>query len=339
MFATTVPGLAPIARGALSDVPSVTVRHTGFDGRADLVLFDADRAASVLTLGLTEDVFVEVGRTLRSEGDRPGWIAARIWRPARVERALSLWAGEVGPLERAMTFRVIARVLQERSFQRTELRRQLTDAIQRDRPAWRVADPADLEVWISEYVHGRFVAGLRLSDVRMRQGGSGGRVAERPGALRPTVANAMVRLAGAPGSTLLDPCCGAGTILGEAQRAGWDAVGFDIDPEAVELARQNVPSAEIRSGDVRHLELADRSVAACVSNLPFGQQYAVQGTMHDWLRAATGEMCRVTRSGGTVVLLAPEMPRRGLDPGLEPRERYPIRLLGTGATIWVYHRA
>jgi hypothetical protein len=80
----------------------------------------------------------------------------------------------VRPLAGAMTFRVIARVLQERSFLRTDLRHQLTRAIQRDRPRWRVEDPAQIEVWVSEYAHGRLVAGLRLSDERMRH--DGGRV-------------------------------------------------------------------------------------------------------------------------------------------------------------------
>ncbi|HLB76798.1 MAG TPA: hypothetical protein VJO72_07170, partial [Candidatus Dormibacteraeota bacterium] len=59
-----------------------------------------------------------------------------------------------------------------------------------------------IEVWISEYLPGRFVAGLRLSDVKMRQ--HEGRLVEREGALRPTVASAMVRLAGDGAGLLLD---------------------------------------------------------------------------------------------------------------------------------------
>ena len=283
-------------------------------------------------MGLTEDVFVEVGRTLRSEGDRPAWIAGRIWRSERVQQALSVWAEEVRPLSGAMTFRVIARVLQALSFMRTELRRQLTDAIKRDRPKWRIGDPAQIEVWISEYLPGRFVAGLRLSDVKMRQ--HEGRLVEREGALRPTVASAMVRLAGDGAELLLDPCCGSGTILGEALAARWDARGLDIDPEAVRIARQNVPNADVQVGDARKLEFADASVGACVSNLPFGQQYSVQGDMGSWLRSVLGEMARVTRAGGKVILLAPDVPRSVVPGQLRMRERFPIRLLGTKTTIW-----
>jgi tRNA G10 N-methylase Trm11 len=329
-----VPGLGPMVSRELGRLAGVVVRGSGFDGRSDVVLFDAERGSrpAIADLGLAEDVFVEVGRTLRGEGDRPGWIAGRVWRPERVQRALSVWAEEVRPLSASMTFRVIARVLQERSFLRTELRQQVARAIQRDRPRWRVEDPAQVEVWVVEYAAGRFVVGLRLSDRRMRQ--HAGRVVEREGALRPTVARAMTVLAGAPGGVLLDPCCGSGTILREALAVGWRARGLDIDPEAVRAARRNAPGADVRVGDARRLEVADHGVGASVSNLPFGQRYSVQGDAHDWLRSVLGELARVTRPGGRVVLLHPRLPHSVVPATLRVRDRVPIRLLGMGTTIW-----
>jgi 23S rRNA G2445 N2-methylase RlmL len=338
MFATAVPGLGPMVGRELGRLPGVVARDSGFDGRSDVVLFEAERGSrsAVVDLGLAEDVFVEVGRTLRSDGDRPGWIAGRVWRPERVQRALSVWAEEVRPLSGAMTFRVIARVLQERSFLRTELRQQVARAVQRDRPRWRVEDPAQLEVWVVEYAAGRFVVGLRLSDQRMRQ--HDGRVVEREGALRPTVARAMVALAGEPRGVLLDPCCGSGTILGEALAAGWRARGLDIDPEAVQAARRNAPGADVRVGDARGLEVADHGVGASVSNLPFGQRYGVQGDLDGWLRSVLGELARVTRPGGRVVLLHPRLPHPVVPRTLRMRDRVRIRLLGMETTIWVYDR-
>ena len=338
MFVTTVPGLGPMVSRELGRLPGIVVRDSSFDGRSDVVLFETARAgrSAVTDLGLAEDVFVEVGRTLRAEGDRSGWIAGRLWRPERVQRALSVWAEEVRPLAGSMRFRVIARVLQERSFLRTDLRRQLTRAIQRDRPRWRVQDPAQIEVWVSEYAQGRFVAGLRLSDERMRQ--HGGRVVEREGALRPTVARAMVLLASEPSGAALDPCCGSGTILRELLAGGWEARGLDIDPDAVRAARRNAPGVAVGVGDARSLELADQSVAACVSNLPFGQQYSVHGDMHPWLRSVLGEMARVTRPGGRVVLLVPQLPRTVVPGTLRLRDRFRIRLLGTATSIWVFDR-
>ncbi len=338
LIAFTVPGLATLLAEELRSMTGVKVEDTGSDGRADVVLFTAEASALryVLTSRLAEDIFVEAGRTLRSEGDRAQWIAGRLWRPERARRALTARAQMTRPARERTTFRVIARVLQERSFLRTDLRRQLTDAIQRQQPKWRFADPADIEVWVVEYQPGKIVVGVRVSDVRMRQ--HDGRDVERSGALRPAVAAAMVELAGKPDGILLDPCCGSGTILVEAAEAGWQAEGIDIDPDAVRIARKNAPGIEVRQGDVRHLTFDDCWVRACVSNLPFGKQYAVQQDMKDWLRAALSEMTRITQPGGRIVLLAPSIPRHAVPDKFLLAERIPIRLLGTKTTIWAYDR-
>lgn len=338
MFATCMQGLGPLVRRELEDLPGVRVTDSGFDGRADIVMFEVDRGRrpDVMSLRTTDDVFVEVGRTLRSDGDNPKWIASRIWRPERVQRALSVWAEEHRPLRSAMTYRVIARVLQEQSFLRTDLRRELSRTIGSDRPRWDIDDPAQIEVWVSEYRRGRILAGLRLTDVRMRQ--HAGRTIERPGALRPAVAAAMVALAGSPTGELLDPCCGSGTILSEAMAVGWRAQGRDIDPDAVQIAQANAPGALIRVGDARHLDLPDESVESCASNLPFGRQYGVEGEMSAWLSAVLSELARVTRPAGTVVLLAPDIPRSAVSSALRQTSRFTLRLLGTSTTLWTFER-
>jgi 23S rRNA G2445 N2-methylase RlmL len=338
MFAFAVPGLATQLADELGSVAGVWVNDSGFDGRSDVVTFTAPASAlsELLAVRLAEDVFVEVGRTLRADGDRAAWIANRLWRPQRAGRALAARARLVRPPRSRASFRVVTRVLQERSFLRTDLRRELSAAVQRQQPQWRFADPSDLEVWVVEYQPGKIIAGLRASDQRMRQ--HDGRTAERRGALRPTVAAAMVRLAGGPGGVLLDPCCGSGTILVEAARAGWYAHGADLDPDAARTARRNARAATVPVADARRLPIRDGSVAACVSNLPFGQQYGVDGGMDEWLRAVLGELCRVTRPGGRVVLLAPGIPRDAVPRQLRQTDRLPIRLLGTRPSICAYDR-
>jgi 23S rRNA G2445 N2-methylase RlmL len=340
MFATCLPGLGQLLRRQLDQRPGITTTDVGFDGRADAVLFDADRGYrdEAFAMRTTEDLFVEVGRTLRAEGDKAQWIAGRLWHPQQVERGLSIWAESGRPLGRSMTFRVIARVLSENSFRRTDLRQQLSRVVSEDRTKWRFSDPAQLEVWVTEFRAGHFVAGLRLTDSSMRQ--HEGRDIERQGALRPTVAAAMVNLAGEPAGTLLDPCCGSGTILAEAQSVGWKVRGSDIDPDAVAVSLRNVPAAQVIRGDGRHLDLEGASIGACVSNLPFGQQFAVQGGMDEWLHGVLAELARVTRPNGHIVLLAPEIPRSAIRmAGLRAEKRYPINLLGVKSTIWAFRRA
>jgi SAM-dependent methyltransferase len=339
MFATVVPGLTALVTSDLEQLPGVHVTGGGFDGRSDVILFDVDRGGrpGLWTLRTIEDLFAEVGRTTRSGGDSAPGIAGRLWRPDGVQRALSAWAADVRPLSGAMTYRVIARVQQEQAFLRTELRRGLTQAIGRDKPRWKTADPAQLEVWASEYAPGRLVAGLRLSDASMRQ--HEGRETERAGSLRPTVAALMVGLAGEPRDVLLDPCCGAGTILSEALAAGWpDVQGSDVEAAAVEIAGRNVPRAGVIQGDARSIDLPDASVDAVVSNLPFGQQYEVEGSMRTWMSAVLGELTRVTAPGGRVVLLAPVVPVSVMPRPLRVIRQEPVRLLGTKTTLWVCDR-
>ena len=372
MFVLATSGLAPLVRRELAALPGVSITDVGNDGRADVVLceVEAGRERGLLQLRTVEDVFVEVGRTLRSEGDRPPWIARRLVRPSRLSTGVRLWQGQSrdgtsredksrasrsgggrsrdgrpgsGRAKRSsrpgpMTYRVVARVLSERTWQRTQLRRALGESVSAAEPRWQSADPARLELWAIEYTKGCFVAGVRLTTVRMRQ--HGGRASERPGALRPTVAAAMVALAGQPqsGGILLDPCCGSGTILAEAKTVGWRAVGRDIDQAAVSASRRNVSRAEVEIGDVRDLDLGDASVDACVSNLPFGRQYDVQGEPRAWLAGVLAELVRVTRPGGRIVLLVPEVAASVIPARLRQRDRLSVRLLGTSSTIWMFER-
>ena len=61
-----------------------------------------------------------------------------------------------------------------------------------------------------------------------------------PGSLKPTVAAALLSLAGVrPGTRVLDPCCGAGTILIEAEAVQAEGWGGDIDLQIVKAAQNN----------------------------------------------------------------------------------------------------
>ncbi|MGH3609448.1 MAG: TRM11 family SAM-dependent methyltransferase, partial [Pseudonocardiaceae bacterium] len=302
-FATTLPGLGRLLRQEITAHPDLEpLDELGNDGRADIVFFRMHRGAKpdLATLRLAEDVFVTLARTTSGP---PRRVADSLVTRTDLERGLSVWTRFARHLNSSMTYRVIARVVDEGRFKRTELRDAITIAVAGQRPRWRVEDPAELELWALEYQRAAFVAGLRLSDKRMRQHGDG-RTTERRGALRPVVAAAMIRLAGESPGRMLDPCCGSGTFLEEALSVGWEAVGSDLDPEAVATARENVPRAVVEQADVQKLPHDDAAFNAVVSNLPVGRQFQVADPAR-WLRRALTEMARVTRPGGHVVVLVP----------------------------------
>lgn len=88
------------------------------------------------------------------------------------------------------------------------------------------------------------------------------------GALRPTVAAAMVRLTPAVHGKrrLWDPYCGSGTILAEAALLGNEVWGTDIDDEAVAASRENVGGDQPRQLEqdrARRLHDASRVAATC----------------------------------------------------------------------------
>ena len=85
------------------------------------------------------------------------------------------------------------------------------------------------------------------------------------------LARAMVNLA-AGAQTLLDPCCGAGSILLEAASLGMRAVGFDWNRKMVGMSAANARhfgyAAEAGEADARALSFRADAV---VTDLPYGK--------------------------------------------------------------------
>ena len=215
--------------------------------------------------------------------------------------------------------RLVVRVQNEARFTRTQLRRQYERRLGRLATTQTDAD----ELWVLQTHTGAMWLGLRVRQTRPR------RAAERPGALRPAVAAAMLELVVAPG-LVVDPCCGTGTI----PRAAHDAIGGDLH---VDAARAN-GVAPLLCADARRVPLRDNAAAAVVTNLPFGRQHVVQGSPVAWYRRVLQEALRVAPQA--VVLAAPTTPFRQALGRLrvDVAGRYDITLLGNRTTIWDVRR-
>jgi SAM-dependent methyltransferase len=72
------------------------------------------------------------------------------------------------------------------------------------------------------------------------------------------------------GMHLLDVATGPGSVAASATKLGARAVGVDLSPRMVELARQLHPSIEFQEADVEHLPFADDSFDAVVCSFALG---------------------------------------------------------------------
>ncbi len=85
----------------------------------------------------------------------------------------------------------------------------------------------------------------------------------------------FIRQFSKPGELVLDPFAGFGTTLLAAGTEGRRALGFEIEPSRVELARKRVPAAEIRCGTCLALR---QPVDLILTSVPyFGSGYTGTG--------------------------------------------------------------
>jgi SAM-dependent methyltransferase len=96
-----------------------------------------------------------------------------------------------------------------------------------------------------------------------------------------------------PGTRLLDVGCGSGLTLLLAEQRGAIPAGLDISPGLLHVARDRLPGADLREGDMESLLFGDAAFDAVVGVNAF--QFA--GDPQRALR----EAARVTRPGGCVV--------------------------------------
>lgn len=130
------------------------------------------------------------------------------------------------------------------------------------------------------------------------------RQASIKGALRPTIAAAMVRWAssGRSGLRLVDNFCGCGTILAEARAMGQEVHGGDIDREAVAAARVNLPGKDVREQDGLKTSWPENYFDLAVSNLPWNKQIKTESVTRLY-REALAEYQRIVKPSGQICLL------------------------------------
>jgi tRNA (guanine6-N2)-methyltransferase len=143
-----------------------------------------------------------------------------------------------------------------------------------------------------------------------------------PASTNPVAAAVMVRLAKIePGQAVLDPCCGAGTLLvmaGEVTRPGL-LLGVDVQRRWLSMAGENMrtrgllpgrgaalatrPAVGLVRADAARLPIDTGTLDRVVANLPFGKRVGSHRVNAELYPAMLREIARALRSGGRAVLL------------------------------------
>jgi ubiquinone/menaquinone biosynthesis C-methylase UbiE len=112
-------------------------------------------------------------------------------------------------------------------------------------------------------------------------------------------------LSGLPaGSAVLDAGCGTGRHSAFLADQGHDVVGIDSSPEMLALAAVKVPAARFERAELERIPLPDDSVDAAVCGLVLSHARDI--------RQAVGELARVLRPGGRLILSNPHPFATGL---------------------------
>jgi 23S rRNA G2445 N2-methylase RlmL len=343
------PGLEEIAAEEIERDLGGKIKRTA----EGLVVFRLEEIdARILELRTTEDVFLLAWGTdqltYRAEDLEKiqRWTAREPdWEPLlRIHHAIR-------PKPKGKpTYRLVTQMKGHHAYQRRDAGKALARGLAGHLPeSWRPAEEnASVEVWLS-INEATAVCALRLSDRAMRH--RSWKLEHLPASLRPTLAAAMVRLAGAhAGQVVLDPMCGAGTILAEQlvvaerSRRAVKVLGGDIEPVAVRAAAANLGrlgAAWLAIWDASRLPLASAVVDHIVSNPPFGKQLSSPALIRPLYASMIREYDRVLRPGGQAILLvsdAAALAEAAREVSWKLKRQVRVHVLGQPARISVWRK-
>ena len=350
LYAMTHAGLETVAADEITRDLGGEIKKTA----RGLVVFRVESLTpEVLKLRTTEDVYLLAWGSHSLTFKPEDLDTIRTWTARKPDwpRLFKLHHSLRPKTKGRPTYHIVCQMQGEHGYRRADAREAFIAGLAGKIPhGWQYTNEnAWLEIWLT--IRGKMATcGVRLSDRTMRHRTY--KIEHVAASLRPTLAAAMARLAGiGPGMIVLDPMCGAGTILAEmvdvaGTRRG-DPVrvlGGDIDSNAVFVASQNlekISGVDLARWDARRLPLPDHSVDRIVCNPPFGKQLSTIEEVGPLYHAAAAEWNRVLKPGGRAVFLVMETELlRGIlsSRGWNPTRQSRVRLLGQPTVLSVWHK-
>lgn len=190
--------------------------------------------------------------------------------------------------------------------------------------------------------------GIRLSKAPLSKRGY--KRVHLEGSLAPQIAHMMVKFVRpAFGDVLIDPMCGAGTIVHESSSfEGIQSIGVDISPQALMASHENRPTRSRASlfmlGDARNLPFKDSSINCIVCDMPWGVQTDLKNEIGRSMQldyyVLLDEFRRVLSQNGRMVLLTEQkdlFEDAIKDVELSIRDTTLVSVFGKQPTLYVLH--
>ncbi len=335
-FALTTSGLEALSAKEIAMLPHVSIKTISYRRiSADC----SGSLASLFSLRTVDDVFfdiatwTDIGRP-RSTLERLRQLGSRLNLHAATACCARLRAVRLPP-----TFSVTVSFVGKRNYTSEEMKVVLAYEIERTHGWTYQQDDRNADLNVRVFLEHEVAAvGVRVGKTALHE-----RWYQRvhvPGALKPSVAAALVLLAQTtPTAAILDPCCGSGTILIEAALQGAIVCGGDSSPCALAAAQANIAAAGVEAciqrWDAQALPLDDATIDGVICNLPWGRQVHVEGTRAVLYRRMVAEMRRVLAPPGRIVLLT-NAPQEIDSLDLRLVQQFEISLFGQRPTIFIF---
>ena len=336
IFAVTTRGLESVSADELASLPGVTVEQVAY---RRIFASSQGSLAPFLSLRTVDDVFLHVGTCSGIERARSALSTLReASSQLDLNTALAVCA-ELRTIQGPPTFSVTANFVGKRNYNTDEIKQACASGIIESYGWVYSEDDSNANLNVRVFIEGDIaMVGLRLAARSLSKRAY--KQEHVPGSLKPTVAASLLSLANVTSNKrILDPCCGAGTILIEAKSYGAEALGGDISQEAVTAAQLNATQADVnvhlQLWDARALPLSDKSVDCVISNLPWGRAVTTEASLPVLYQEICEEIERVIVRGGQTVLLT-NLPDLIQFQQLKCDNQFEISLFGQTPTIMVW---
>jgi 23S rRNA G2445 N2-methylase RlmL len=336
IFAVTTRGLEAVSADELGSLPGVTLEQMVY---RRVFATSLGSLTPLLSLRTVDDIFIYLDTWQGIERARQT-LSVISYFSSQLDLGNALEViREIRSIPSLPTFSVTANFVGKRNYNTDEIKQACSSGIVEAHGWLYSEDDSSSDLNIRIFIEGdTAVVGLRLAERSLSKRAY--KQEHVPGSLKPTVAGALLSLAKVTSNTrILDPCCGAGTILIEAKSYSAIAWGGDINQQTVASARINASQAgadvNLQQWDARALPLSDRSVDCVISNLPWGRAVTTDGSLQTLYQGICEEIERVLTTDGKVVLLT-NLPGLVQFKRLKRDNQLEISLFGQTPTITVW---